>query len=97
MVLWVKLTFVCLEITLELKTKSILLLIKQFISLSRHLGPDCEMYSLNNNGPCINGGKIKCEGDEVAPDITCECPPPYQGMFCEEKMENVIVFIHFID
>uniref|UniRef100_K1QRR9 EGF-like domain-containing protein n=1 Tax=Magallana gigas TaxID=29159 RepID=K1QRR9_MAGGI len=45
---------------------------------------------LNNNGPCINGGKIKCEGDEVAPDITCECPPPYQGMFCEEKMENII-------
>lgn len=64
------------------------------ISLLAYLGPDCEMYSLNNNGPCINGGKLSCKGDEVAPEITCECPPYYKGMFCEEKMENVIVFIH---
>lgn len=55
------------------------------------------MYSLNNNGFCINGGKIKCEGDEVVLDIICECLLFYQGMFCEEKMENVIVFIYFID
>lgn len=48
------------------------------------------MYSLNNNGPCINGRKLSCKGDEVASEITCECPPHYQGMFCEDKMENVI-------
>lgn len=54
------------------------------------LGPDCFRYSLNNKGPCINGGNLTCKGDEVAPAITCKCPPNYQGMFCEEKMENVI-------
>lgn len=58
--------------------------------------PDCEMYSLNNNGPCINGGKLSCKGDEVAPEITCECPPYYKGMFCEEKMENVTRLCHRI-
>lgn len=26
----------------------------------------------------------------MVPHITCECPPNYQGKFCEEKMENVI-------
>lgn len=51
--------------------------------------PDCLTYSLNNNGPCINGGKLTCKGDEVVPSITCECPPHYLGKFCEEKMENV--------
>uniref|UniRef100_A0A8W8JUS8 EGF-like domain-containing protein n=1 Tax=Magallana gigas TaxID=29159 RepID=A0A8W8JUS8_MAGGI len=51
--------------------------------------PDCFRYSLNNKGPCINGGNLTCKGDEVAPAITCKCPPNYQGMFCEEKMENV--------
>lgn len=56
----------------------------------RHLGPDCKNYSLNNEGPCINGGKLTCNGDEVAPEIICECPPHYKGMFCEDKMENVI-------
>lgn len=51
--------------------------------------PQCKMYSLNNNGPCINGGNLICKGDEVAPNINCECPPSYKGMFCEEKLENV--------
>lgn len=51
--------------------------------------PDCKKYSLDSNGPCINGGKLTCKGNEVAPHITCECPPNYQGKFCEEKMENV--------
>lgn len=51
--------------------------------------PDCKIYSLDNNGPCINGGRLACKGDEVVPHITCECPPNYQGKFCEEKMENV--------
>lgn len=51
--------------------------------------PDCKKYSLNNEGPCINGGKLTCNGDEVAPEINCECPPHYKGMFCEDKMENV--------
>lgn len=50
---------------------------------------DCKIHSLNNNGPCINGGKLTCIGNEVAPAITCECPPNYKGKFCEEKMENV--------
>lgn len=45
---------------------------------------------MNNEGPCINGGKLTCNGDEVAPEINCECPPHYKGMFCEDKMENVI-------
>lgn len=51
--------------------------------------PDCKMYSLNNKGPCINGGNLTCKGNEVAPVITCICPPHYKGMFCEEKMENI--------
>lgn len=50
---------------------------------------DCKLYSLNNNGPCINGGKLTCKGNEVAPNVICECPPNYKGMFCEEKMENI--------
>lgn len=50
---------------------------------------DCKMYSLNKKGPCINGGNLTCKGDEVAPAITCRCPPQYKGMFCEEKMENI--------
>lgn len=49
----------------------------------------CLMYSLNNNGPCINGGNLTCKEDVVAPDITCDCPPNYKGMFCEEKRENI--------
>lgn len=53
------------------------------------------MYSLNNNGPCINGGRPSCKENEVAPEITCECPSNYGGMFCEEKMENVIEIIIF--
>lgn len=52
-------------------------------------GPDCLMYSLENNGPCINGGNLTCKGDEVGPQITCKCPPYYKGMFCEEKSKNV--------
>lgn len=51
------------------------------------------MYSLNKKGPCINGGILICKGEKVAPLITCECPPHYKGMFCEEKMENVIKFV----
>lgn len=53
------------------------------------------MYSLNNNGPCINGGRPSCKTNEVAPKMTCECPSNYGGMFCEEKMENVIEIIIF--
>lgn len=53
------------------------------------VGPDCLMYSLENNGPCINGGNLTCKGDEVAPRITCKCPPYYWGMFCEEKYKKV--------
>uniref|UniRef100_A0A8W8JUV7 EGF-like domain-containing protein n=1 Tax=Magallana gigas TaxID=29159 RepID=A0A8W8JUV7_MAGGI len=51
--------------------------------------PDCKRYSLNNNGPCINGGNLTCRGNEFVVQITCECPPHYHGMFCEEKEENV--------
>ncbi|XP_078336794.1 coagulation factor XII-like [Crassostrea virginica] len=51
--------------------------------------PDCKKYSLNNTGPCINGGKLTCRGEEVAPEITCQCPPNYEGKFCEIKIENV--------
>lgn len=57
------------------------------------VGPDCLMYSLNNKGPCINGGKLSCRGDKVDPNMICECPPHYKGMFCEDKMENVIEII----
>lgn len=66
-----------------------------FHPLSSLKGPDCKKYSLNNNGPCINGGKLTCNGDEVAPHITCECPPNYQGKFCEEKLENVLIISFF--
>lgn len=51
--------------------------------------PDCFRYSLKNKGPCINGGILTCKGEEVALNITCDCPPPYKGMFCEKKMENI--------
>ncbi|XP_078336791.1 uncharacterized protein LOC111136025 [Crassostrea virginica] len=51
--------------------------------------PVCEKYSLNNNGPCINGGRLNCSGEEVAPEITCQCPPNYEGKFCEKRIENV--------
>ncbi|XP_065934216.1 uncharacterized protein [Magallana gigas] len=51
--------------------------------------PDCFKYSMNRNGPCINGGIPTCKGNEVAPNINCRCPPNYKGMFCEEKLENV--------
>ncbi|XP_078329312.1 uncharacterized protein LOC144624038 [Crassostrea virginica] len=59
--------------------------------------PDCKMYSLNNSGPCINGGKLTCKGQEVAPYITCECPPNYSGAFCENKVENVHVITYRIN
>ena len=55
------------------------------------------MYSMNNSGPCINGGKLTCKGQEVAPNITCECPPNYSGAFCENKVENVLVITYRIN
>ena len=59
-----------------------------FLVKSWILGPDCKKYSLNNTGPCINGGKLTCRGDEDA-EITCQCPPNYEGKFCEIKIEKV--------
>lgn len=53
------------------------------------IGPDCLMYSMKRNGPCINGGILTCKGNEVVPNINCLCPPNYEGMFCEEKLENL--------
>ncbi|XP_061197850.1 uncharacterized protein LOC133205960 [Saccostrea echinata] len=53
---------------------------------------DCVKYSLPNKGPCINGGNLTCKetGPDVkAPDIKCDCPPGFMGMFCENKMEKV--------
>nr|XP_022303736.1 uncharacterized protein LOC111111200 [Crassostrea virginica] len=50
---------------------------------------DCKKYSLNNNGPCINGGKLTCKGYEVAPEVTCQCPPNFEGHLCEIKIENI--------
>lgn len=50
---------------------------------------DCKRYSLNNAGPCINGGKLNCKGDEVAHEIKCECPSNARGAFCEEKIQQV--------
>lgn len=50
---------------------------------------DCWRYSLNHTGPCINGGKLTCKGEEVAHGIKCECPPNFTGVFCEEKIEKV--------
>ena len=60
-----------------------------FHSKSCILGLDCKRYSLNNTGPCINGGKLTCRGEEVAPEIACQCPQNYEGKFCEVKIENV--------
>nr|XP_022310344.1 uncharacterized protein LOC111115793 [Crassostrea virginica] len=50
----------------------------------------CKQYSLNNNGPCINGGKLICKGDEVAPKVKCQCPQNYEGDLCEYRIENII-------
>nr|XP_022306795.1 uncharacterized protein LOC111113101 [Crassostrea virginica] len=52
--------------------------------------PDCKKYSLNNNGPCINGGNLTCKGEEVAPEVTCQCPPNYEGDLCEKRIEKII-------
>lgn len=64
------------------------------------LGGDCKRYSLNNTGPCINGGKLTCKGHEVAHKIKCECPPNARGAFCEEKIEKVnndhFIFVLFL-
>ncbi|XP_078330616.1 uncharacterized protein LOC111111529 [Crassostrea virginica] len=51
--------------------------------------PDCKKYSLNNKGPCINGGTLICKGDEVAPEVTCQCPSNYEGRLCENRIENI--------
>lgn len=51
--------------------------------------PDCKKYSLNNNGPCINGGNLTCNGNELTHEVSCKCPINYQGRFCEEKVEKV--------
>ncbi|XP_062597233.1 uncharacterized protein LOC134258713 [Saccostrea cucullata] len=53
---------------------------------------DCMKYSVPNKGPCINGGNLTCDEtgpDVLAPDIKCDCPPGFKGMFCENKMEKV--------
>nr|XP_022307595.1 uncharacterized protein LOC111113593 [Crassostrea virginica] len=50
---------------------------------------DCKKYGLNNNGPCINGGNLTCKGEEVAPEVTCQCPPNYEGRLCENRIENI--------
>ena len=34
-----------------------------------------------------------CYGDEVAPEVTCQCPPNYEGRLCENKIENVRKYI----
>lgn len=73
----------CISIKLDKVFSEVLLLVLNFV------GPDCKRYSLNNNGPCINGGNLTCRGNEFVVQITCECPPHYHGMFCEEKEENV--------
>ena len=52
-------------------------------------GHICKKYSLNSKGPCINGGKLNCIGEEVAPKVTCQCPPNYEGHLCENRIENV--------
>ncbi|XP_061162823.1 uncharacterized protein LOC133172034 [Saccostrea echinata] len=53
---------------------------------------DCMKYSLPNKGPCINGGQLTCNKtgpDAKAPDIICDCPTGFMGMFCEHKLEKV--------
>ena len=54
-------------------------------------GQLCKKYSLNNDGPCINGGKLTCKGEEVAPEVTCQCPANYEGHLCEKRIENVSI------
>lgn len=53
---------------------------------------DCEKYSLNNKGPCINGGSLNCNitGNVMAPHIQCDCLPGYTGMFCENHMQKMV-------
>ena len=31
----------------------------------------------------------------MAPEITCQCPPNYEGKFCEIKIENVQKILSF--
>nr|XP_022306801.1 uncharacterized protein LOC111113105 [Crassostrea virginica] len=30
-----------------------------------------------------------CKGDEVAPEVSCQCPPNYEGRLCENRIENI--------
>lgn len=59
---------------------------------ARHSGPDCKMYSSNNKGPFINGDKLTCKGDEVAPIIICECPLNYNGVVLRGKDRKCMYF-----
>ncbi|XP_048760960.2 uncharacterized protein LOC125670065 [Ostrea edulis] len=51
---------------------------------------DCKKHSVDNKGPCINGGNLTCTKDVLAPEIACNCPKGYSGMFCESKMLQVV-------
>ncbi|XP_056006497.1 uncharacterized protein LOC130050433 isoform X1 [Ostrea edulis] len=51
---------------------------------------DCKRYSLDNKGPCLNGGNLTCRGEEVTPMMTCDCPSGLSGMFCENQMIKVV-------
>ncbi|XP_061166915.1 uncharacterized protein LOC133175813 [Saccostrea echinata] len=45
----------------------------------------CRDYSINQTGPCLNGGKVSCTSDdELAADLFCSCPKNYSGTFCEK-------------
>lgn len=69
------------------------LFVLSFVFFVFYLGLDCFRYSLKNKGFCINGGILICKGEEVVLNIKCDCFLLYKGMFCEEKMENVIKFV----
>ena len=61
-----------------------------FILVSLQLsGSDCKKYSVNNTGPCLNGGTIIDCGSELVGSIKCVCPPNFTGRFCQYKIVTV--------
>lgn len=55
---------------------------------------DCRKYSVNETGPCLNGGTLICKPQTLSTDLTCLCPESFSGRYCENKIEPVYRICH---